>query len=222
MNAGFDTVKVAAGLRFSETKEMSDRQGDSYPVMAVQAAFTDGYNLENVNSVSVNGIALASVKQGQYLNQSRNLYTTSTLGWSVNGYGTIPFNPSQSTPSELTFTGVHPFDTVSQSSGFTLQYEGAQPNSDLIVTCTFNPGETSYFIDSAAAYDGGSNDLVTNIVNDNGSVTLSTSDLQGFKTNRYITLVITHYNLDIQQASNGNNVAIISSYSTSIPLYLSN
>lgn len=218
MSAGMNPSNADAILDFGGSVIYNDLQTNNYVVTAGgQATFTNDTSAHDVTSVILNSSGLVREYQGQYTTNSFTYPSPFQADWTVNGYEGSNVSDLSDDLNEIRITGRIAGDSVVKSNGFTISYNGSN-GGDLSVDIYFDMATTSVFGDTSIASNG--QGVINKTVTDNGSFTISTSDLVGFTTGGYIRVNIAHWEYHTVTATNGRELGIYNRYSASIPLFL--
>lgn len=215
--AGIDTTAIDGALWFSVENDQGNDTGAS-----AGAVFGDSARskIVGVSSVSVNSQALTQASGGSIYNNMSNAVFNSasptSASWSVSGYQGGSLTDAATVPALMNVTNLSPGDTVSASSGFTVDYTN-HAGGDLLATASFDGTFTRIWGDSAISQSGhgGTSKYST----DNGSISFSSSDLSGITTGGFISVVLVHYEYHVNK-SGPLPVGVLSSSAMRIPLFL--
>jgi hypothetical protein len=187
----------------------------------VTTYLTDGYQFVNPTSIFVEQNQLVRIDNlnGQYggivsLNNLPYDYFT----WQINGYlgSSITLNQKFSNP--ILFTNFNWGDTISQSLGKTLNYNGSQPNSTLFLNVQNDPGSNEIYRNDTTLY---MTEGFSKFLPDNGVFTITPQDLSILMPGRYYMLMIDHDYYE-SEPYQGTYIGKYSKYHITTTFFLSN
>jgi hypothetical protein len=215
--AGLDTTVVDAQLNFSVIERNTSTVTTDFSV-ETSAFFTDDTVPVNVTYAKVNSRSLVATSiTGEYLYADSNAYGGTHASWDISGYSGGTLMDNATVPSLITLTSLNPADSVSKLSGFTINYSGYE-GGDLDLYVRFDRALTQYFIDSTIGANG--DGYFIDNVDDDGSVTISSSDLSSFTSGGYIEVMLHHWEYHVVFTSLGRPVGVYSEVTKTIPLFL--
>jgi hypothetical protein len=214
---GLDTIPINSFLRYSQNKWMKNDNSPSYYGLA-SAYFTNSTPafVSCSSTVVVNGQTLTEAYTGNYHKLGAPVSSLNPIIWNIQGYEGVNVHDTSATPAFITYTSHDALDTVSSSSNLTLTYSG-YGSGDVHVWIQSDPGNNLSFIDSASAYSVG---IYSNVFEDDGSITVSSSAFTGFTTDRFILVHLTHLSYELITLGNGKKIGRVNTQTTSLPLYL--
>lgn len=213
-----DTSNLNAFVRFSGSRFNSPYNG-STKFCVSDARFLNSTRTQSYDpsSVSFNGYSL-SKWYNVYTQGNPSSFSNSLGNWVIGGYQGGNGSFSDSLPPLMTITNVKAGDTVSKSSGFTIQYSG-YGGGDLQVSAVYDAGLTRFMVDTSEWPFNGSGQT-RKFVSDNGSFSFTASDLSGFTTGKIIRVTLLHWAYTTHRTSNNLLVGSLSTVEEQMPLYL--
>ncbi len=214
-----DTNAIDAIVKYSRFREMEPTNSISNTANT-NAIFFGSSSVVFPTTVKANSVSLDRESSSMlYSSMSSSLISGNSVRWEIGGYeGASTLYDTTTLPSSMIITSLNPADTVSKSSGFNISYTGYTTTGKIIITVLFDGGLTYIWKDSTTAANGSGSAII--IDNDDGSVSVSSSDLSSFTTGGYISVSITHYEYHTRVTSTGRRVGFITTNTTIIPLYL--
>lgn len=211
-NTKCDAFLQCSGSRIYSSRKPSDT------IATIAGVFADSYYIIYPSKVAINGVDL--VRKGSetsYLLYDRTVLTASQMLWNVDGYDRGTFVDTVGNLSFVDIAAKNTIDTVSKSSGFTVNFQGTT-FGELTAAAKFDYGYNYALLDTASANNGVGN--ITKPLSDQAKAVFSQSDLNNFTSNRYIVVSITNYDYHIKLSSGGRKVGVFTSRTSQIPFFL--
>ena len=220
---GFNgTDTIYALLRYDYTDDVIPGGGLN-PNAAVQAFLRDSLRFVNATSVSANTQALTNAYNGsnltgQYSLDGPNVSTSSnpTVAWSIVGYLGSNFSQTYDLAPRFNVSGLAFIDTVSKATGLTKSYSNIVSGDSIVVALEFESLLSGEYIHPDSTTGDG---YVVKTTTDNGSVSISSSELSALTPHRL-------YKFSIQRAKyatttyQGKKIGVVSVYSITNWIYL--
>lgn len=210
------TDSLVGLLLYNAGLHIRDDVGPTY-ASSVQAFFAGPDSLKDVTSASVNSESLVRLFEGQYVIDEPTVPTSSpySLNWSATGFAGSSFSNTFNMATPMSPTNLGYCDTIDKSAGYSVTYSGSASGM-VTVSIVFDEPRSALEVHADSTSYGG---YLTKTVSDNGTISLTPTDLAGLKPHRVYTLLFEH---DLYQSTNyvGAKVGHYSSYTVSVPFVL--
>lgn len=216
---GLTSDSIVALLTYEYSRDYFN--GGSFPYLKASAYLSDMSQFVNASSVSVESQSLSNSigGTGQYLLETPTSVVTGaspSVSWSIAGYLGNTFSHSFSVPGTFNLTNFSVGDDIDQSTGITITYSNSTSSDSIDVVVRYDKNLTKAVIHPDSTSGGGE---LARVEPNDGSITLSPSDLAGLKSNRIYNLLFIRKVYDTTSYL-GHKIGHYSTYTMNYPFKL--